>query len=133
MYQRTALIVEDEPLIRMILADAIEDEGYSVLEAGTALEAIAILGHHQVNAVITDVDMPGALNGLDLAKFIHLSMRTLPVIVTSGGRDGADCSLPGEALFIPKPYPLACMIGSLNSVLEADPNAREPGNSMRAA
>lgn len=118
MYQRTVLIVEDEPLIRMTLADALEEEGYGILEAGTVLEAIAILGHQHVDAVITDIDMPGALSGLDLAEFLHVSMTLLPVIVTSGGRDGADCSLPNGALFIPKPYPLARLIEMLASLLK---------------
>lgn len=55
MYQRTVLIVEDEPMIRMILADALEDEGYGVLEAETILEAAAVLGCNGVDAVITDI------------------------------------------------------------------------------
>ncbi len=133
MYQRTVLIVEDEPLIRMTLADALEDEGYYVLEAETVLEAIAVLGHHAVDAVITDVDMPGALSGLDLAEFLHVSMGSLPVIVTSGGRDGADCPLPNGAIFIPKPYPLARMIELLASLLMAGTDAKEFGNRVRAA
>lgn len=133
MYQRTVLIVEDEPLIRMTLADALEEEGYGVLEAETVLEAIAVLGHQHMDAVITDIDMPGALSGLDLAEFVYRSMGSLPVIVTSGGREGADCSLPEGTVFIPKPYPLACMIELLVSMLVSSEAAKGLGTSVRVA
>lgn len=113
MYQRTVLVVDDEPLIRMMLADALEDEGYDVLEAGAVLEAVAVLGQHQVDAVITDIDMPGGLTGLDLADFIRSSMMGLPVIVTSGGRHADDCKLPVGVQFISKPYPLDRMLDLL--------------------
>lgn len=59
MYQRTVLIVEDEILIRMLLADTLLDEGHDVIEAGNVLEAVAILGQRKIDAVVTDVDMPG--------------------------------------------------------------------------
>ncbi|MGO6812194.1 hypothetical protein ACCS61_32365 [Rhizobium ruizarguesonis] len=54
-----------------ILADALEDAGFAVLEAGSVLEAIGILGlRTDVDAIFTDVDMPGGLNGVDLAKML---------------------------------------------------------------
>ncbi|WP_220327872.1 hypothetical protein [Rhizobium wenxiniae] len=59
--------------------------------------------------------MPGAFSGLDLAEFVYRSMGSLPVIVTSGDGEGADCSLPDGSLFIPKPYPIARMIELLVS------------------
>jgi len=94
MYQRTVLIVEDEVLIRIMLAEALEDEGYRVIEAGTVLEAIALLGQQHVDAIITDVDMPGGLTGLDLANFVHASSPGLAVVVTSGGRRLDECGIP---------------------------------------
>lgn len=117
MYQRTVLIVEDEPLIRLTLADALEDEGFNVLEAATVLEAVAVLGHNPVDAVITDIDMPGALSGIDLAEFLQVSVKKLPVIVTSGGRLASNRPLPAGTLFVPKPYPLSRMIEMLNALL----------------
>lgn len=81
MYQRTVLIVEDEPLIRMILADTLEDEGYAVVEAETALEAIGRLGTRTIDVVITDIDMPGVLNGLDVARYVASCKKDLPVIM----------------------------------------------------
>jgi len=133
MYQRTVLIVEDEPMIRMILADALEEEGYGVLEAETVLEAVAVLGCNGIDAVITDIDMPGALSGLDLARFLHASTRTVPIIITSGGHSEADCSLPNGAIFISKPYSIPCMIELLASLLKAGSDATGSVDRIRAA
>ena len=67
------LVVEDEPLIRMNAAVLLEDEGYEVIEAATARAALAILEKRngEVEALFTDVDMPGDMNGLELAGIVH--------------------------------------------------------------
>ncbi|MFN7026941.1 MAG: response regulator [Pseudorhizobium sp.] len=117
MYQRTVLIVEDEPLIRMMLADTLNDEGFGVIEAATVLEALACLGHQGVDAVITDIDMPGGLSGLDLASVLNRGRKGIPVIVTSGRHRADDCNLCPGTLFIPKPYPLHQMVDLLRKVL----------------
>ncbi len=116
MYQRTVLVVEDEFLIRMVLADTLADEGYEVVEAGSVLEAVAVLGQRKVDAVVTDVDMPGALNGLDLAWMISSTHMDVPVIIASGGHRLSADELPNDAIFIPKPYALdvvAAKVGEL--------------------
>jgi DNA-binding NtrC family response regulator len=133
MYQRTVLVVEDEPLIRIMLTDALEDEGYAVAEAGTALEAVAILGQQQIDAVITDVDMPGGLSGLHLADFVHNSMQGIPVIVTSGARRINDCALAPGAKFIPKPYSLERMLDMLLISLAAAADSMASAARMRAS
>ncbi|ACI57987.1 response regulator receiver protein (plasmid) [Rhizobium leguminosarum bv. trifolii WSM2304] len=104
MYKRTVLIVEDELLIRIVLADTLADEGYDVIEAGNVLEAVAVLGRRKVDAVITDVDMPGGLSGLDLARMISSSDMKVPVIITSGGSIVRPEELPSDTVFMPKPY-----------------------------
>ncbi|MGV4796810.1 response regulator [Rhizobium sp. F40D2] len=104
MYKRTVLIVEDELLIRIVLADTLADEGYDVIEAGNVLEAVAVLGRRKIDAVITDVDMPGGLSGLDLARMISSSDMKVPVIITSGGSIVRPEELPSDTVFMPKPY-----------------------------
>lgn len=118
MYQRTVLIVEDEFLIRMVLADTLADEGYKVIEAGNVLEAVAILGQRKVDAVVTDVDMPGGLSGLDLAKMISTTHRNVPVIIASGRHRPTIEDIPGDAAFVSKPYrmdTIAAMVGEMTS------------------
>lgn len=124
MYQRTVFIVEDEPLIRMILADTLEDEGYAVVEAETALEAIGLLRTRTIDVAITDIDMPGGLNGLDVARYVASCKKDVPVIVTSGGHVIDDGELLGNARFIAKPYDLKCvlnMMGEMGSYSHRNP------------
>lgn len=119
MYRHTVLVVEDEPLIRMVLAAALEDRGYAVAEAGTVLEAIAALASRDIDGVITDIDMPGGSSGLDLARLIASSMNDLPVIITSGGHALADDDLPHGARFVSKPYNLERILELLNEMTSA--------------
>jgi len=63
---KKVLVVDDEPLIRYEAVDALEAEGFDVLEAGSADEALVILQSNHVDAVFTDVNMPGSTDGLGL-------------------------------------------------------------------
>lgn len=112
MYQRTVLVVDDEPLIRMGLADCLADEGYAVLEAANVLEAVAVLGRHQIEALITDVDMPGALNGFDLARLVVSYEAGVAVIVTSGGHTAAEID-EDRICFLAKPYKTEIILDEL--------------------
>ncbi|MBD9447063.1 response regulator [Rhizobium sp. RHZ01] len=107
------LIVEDEPLIRFVLADQLLEEGYSVIECGNVLEAIAALGvNDDVDAIVTDVEMPGALNGLDLARLIKATKPFIHVLVTSG-REIDLTDLDWDASFFPKPYDLKAIANEI--------------------
>jgi DNA-binding response OmpR family regulator len=102
-YSKTILVVEDDAFIRMALVDAMADEGFDVLDVSNALEAIAVLGQDQrVDAMVTDVDMPGPLNGLHLAT---MAARVFPAMLTavSSGRHEVAAQLSEGALFFPKP------------------------------
>jgi DNA-binding NtrC family response regulator len=99
---KTVLIVEDDALIRLALADAMAEAGCVVLEASDALEAIAVLGGIHIDAMVTDVDMPGALNGLHLATMAsNICPRVLTAV--SSGRHEVRTELPEGVLFFPKP------------------------------
>src|ERR687894_1219082 len=100
------LLVEDEPLVRMCAADILEDEGFEVVEAATAPAALKILEKRDdVTAVFTDIDMPGGMNGLELAGIVCARWPHIALVVTSGVfRVGAD-KLPGDGVFLGKPYP----------------------------
>ena len=102
---REALVVEDEPLIRMVAADAISDVGVKVYEAGDAGEALHILGEHpRVALLFTDIELPGDMNGLLLAEEVHDARPDVELIVTSGTKNLSDRDLPDSGTFLSKPY-----------------------------
>jgi two-component system, response regulator PdtaR len=78
------LLVEDEPLIRMGLADSCEREGFIVVEAGDGLEAVSLLKlHPSIRLVVSDVDMP-RMDGIELTKKIHKDFQAIQVVLVSG-------------------------------------------------
>lgn len=81
---RRVLLVEDEILIRMDLADSLREKGWDVIEAGTAVDALDLLRATVFDVVVTDVHMPGSMTGMDLARSIRESWPGLPVVVMSG-------------------------------------------------
>jgi DNA-binding NtrC family response regulator len=116
---RAVLVVEDEALVRLDLAQTFEAAGFKVSEAASAFEAIAILERHpEICAVFTDIDMPGAMDGVQLAHVICERWPPTIIIVGSGHTQPAAEDLPEKATFVPKPYQegeLAAVIHSLDA------------------
>jgi CheY-like chemotaxis protein len=104
--RRTVLIVEDEFLIRMMLAESLADHGLTVLEAGTAEEGRAALREHGAIALmITDLTLPGADDGLALAQWARGQRPELPVIFVTGRPDAIrPDTLGGTTAVVAKPY-----------------------------
>ncbi|HIV76176.1 MAG TPA: response regulator [Candidatus Sphingomonas excrementigallinarum] len=102
---KTILIVEDEPLIRMDLVDFFEDSGWRVYEAENADDAIVLLeGHKEVRVVLTDVEMPGSMNGLRLAHYVRDRFPPTTLYVVSGRMKLTMDDLPEQTTFLPKPF-----------------------------
>jgi CheY-like chemotaxis protein len=110
------LIVEDEILIRMLLSEALRQEGYAVIEAANADEALLVL-HASPNpdVLITDVRMPGTVDGFELAAYVRRTRPALKVIITSG-HAGADGARGLADAFHPKPYELGAIVGSIRTL-----------------
>jgi CheY-like chemotaxis protein len=99
------LVVEDEILVRMSIADHLRETGFEVLEAGNADEAIDILAaRFDITIMFTDVDMPGSMDGLKLAAAVRHRWPPIRIVLTSGHHLVEDRHMPGEALFFRKPY-----------------------------
>ncbi|MGV8853992.1 MAG: response regulator [Devosia sp.] len=96
------LVVEDEVLVRWAVADVLADSGFAVLEAASADEAMLILKQEPaIDIVFTDIDMPGLLNGIDLARHVIENRQEVAVMVTSGQKSRPDAL---GVDFLPKPY-----------------------------
>lgn len=119
----TVLVVEDEPVVCELAAEALLDEGYRVLTAADAWEAEAILARETVDLLFTDIDLARNTNGIVLARAARATCPSLPVIYTSGGRA---CLLQGEgvseSVFVPKPYRPSQLVALTNDILRGHPH-----------
>ena len=99
------LIVEDEFLSRMDSAELIENAGFEVFQAGNADEAIEILkARSGIHVVFTDIQMPGSMDGLKLARFVRNRWPPIKIVATSALLRVEDDDLPAGSVFLPKPY-----------------------------
>lgn len=102
---KTILIVEDEALVRFDLMDFFEDAGWRVFDAADADEAISILDHHkEIRVVLTDVQMPGSMDGLKLAHYVRGRFPPTVLFVVSGNVPIRPDELPERTEFLPKPF-----------------------------
>ena len=114
----TVLVVEDEPLIRLGLASAIEEAGYEVAEAANASEAILVLESARgVRLVLTDVDMPGGMDGIRLAHYVRDRWSPVQLIVISGKVGVRPGELPPGARFVSKPYQEPQLLGLVQAMI----------------
>jgi CheY-like chemotaxis protein len=99
-----ALVVDDEPLVRMDTADMVAGEGFAVIEARTADEAFRFLeDHHSLRLVVTDIQTGGEMDGCKLAWEVKKRWPHICVVVASGASRPAEGDLPPSAIFVAKP------------------------------
>ncbi len=101
------LIVEDEVLVRMVVAEYLRDCGFMVIEAGSAQEALALFkADIDVDAVFSDIQMPGEMDGFGLARWLRQHRPDVKVILTSGAASAAHraADLCHDGPLLPKPY-----------------------------
>ena len=124
-HQGKLLLVEDEPEVLQIAACILEELGYQVIPADNGPAALAALETHpDVELVLTDISMPGPMNGVLFADLAVRRNPGLPVIFVSGFSDLS--LLPPGARFIQKPYRLTTLVHQLNACLEPRQTQREP-------
>jgi CheY-like chemotaxis protein len=113
--RKVVLVVDDEILIRMVVSEYLREEGYHVIEAGSADEALDYLRTaNPVDLVFSDVKMPGSMEGVELAQRLKGLYPDLPVILASGHL------LPGDAGDTPlfsKPYVLADVAAKVSALI----------------
>ena len=116
----TVLVVEDEILLRMAAAGALREQGFVVAEAANAEEALAILqSDMNVDVVFSDVNMPGSMDGICLARIIRAEYPEIKVVVTSGHVQSAGAA--GDvAGFVSKPYNLLTLAAQIETLCEVE-------------
>ena len=112
------LVVEDEVLVRMLITDTLTARGFAVFEASSAEEAMPILSARpDIQVMFADINMPGSLDGLQLARAAADLRPELRIMITSGQIDPEASDLPPNARFLPKPFSPQGLIWAIDEVL----------------
>lgn len=99
------MIVDDEPLIRLYVRDIVEGAGFEAEEAGSADEALRRITEAGAFAtIITDIDMPGEMDGLGLARLVRTDHPEMAILIMSGRRLPRPDQIPEMALLMTKPF-----------------------------
>jgi len=120
------LVVEDEVLVRFALADYLREQGLKVYEARCSEEAVQLLSFYkgEIDVVFSDLNLPGDMNGFDLAAWTKRHRPDLPFVLTSGEPRMIQAAAHGHT-FVRKPYDLKVVLALLQGVADhrsyADP------------
>jgi CheY-like chemotaxis protein len=115
--RRRVVVVEDEFLIRLMLVEMLEDEGYEVVEAENGDLALPLLDA-SVAVLLTDVQLPGSLDGLALARRARTILPDLPVIFMTGRPASMLSTVGGREIFIGKPYQIQDIRDAVSQMIE---------------
>ena len=114
------LIVEDDFLLRVDAVEIIEAAGFEVVEAGNADQAIEILEtRRDITVVFTDIQMPGSMDGLKLARAVRGRWPPIKIVATSGHVNVGEKDLPEGGRFLSKPYSPRQVTGVLRELTGA--------------
>ncbi|MBP0583389.1 response regulator [Labrys sp. LIt4] len=113
------LVIEDEVFARIVIADFLADRHLEVLEAENADKALQILEQRQdVKVIFTDINMPGKLNGIELARIVRTRWPRVHVLVTTGAPQKE--RIPAGSHFVSKPYDQAQLADRIHLLAKAD-------------
>jgi CheY-like chemotaxis protein len=119
---RVALVVDDESFARLFTVQILLDRGFMVLEAGDAAEALRLLAaNDDVSLVVTDISMPGEIDGLGLAAQVRLLHPDLPVIIASGRVFPIRAQAAARCCFLAKPYTANALVEAIAEVTALPP------------
>ena len=117
--KRTILVVEDEIMIRLMISQYLRDSGFDVIEANNAQDAVRVLLERKVDLVFTDLQMPGSMDGIGLARRIQAEWPDMKVILTSGAviASALPADLRDRATLVRKPYRLDAITEQIRLLL----------------
>ncbi len=127
-----ALVVDDDFLIRTDAKDILEEAGFQVLDAENVDAALDLLKvrHPEIVLLFTDVQMPGGLNGFDLARCVAVSWPHISIVVASGHVKPDPGMMPDKARFIGKPFSAEVVRAHLQEIM---PDSNKPESLRQSA
>jgi DNA-binding NtrC family response regulator len=130
---KRVLVVEDEPLLLLDLVDALSDHGIEAVAFTSSRNAQLAFSDTSIDALITDIELPGGLSGLELARLFASQRPGLPVVIASGGVLPTPSELPAGAVFVAKPYRFSQILAALQNGAAAKMAASGPASIAAAA
>jgi len=113
------LLVEDEPLVRLVIAELLDEAGFRVIEAVNAAEALQVLESGlRVDVVLSDVEMPPGPDGYSLARHVRDGWPRIEVLLTSGRQWPREGDLPPGVAFLAKPCRLEVLVQHVDSAAQ---------------
>jgi PAS domain S-box-containing protein len=119
----TVLVVDDEPTVRMLITDILEELGFTAIEAGDSAAGLKVLQSDvRIDLLVTDVGLPGGMNGRQMADAARVNRPDLKVLFITGYAENAAVGngqlAPGMAVMT-KPFPMEAMAARIRSMIEA--------------
>ena len=126
--EATVLVVDDEPTVRMLVTDILEDLGYTAIEAGDSAAGLKVLQSDvRIDLLVSDVGLPGGMNGRQMADAGRVKRPDLKVLFITGYAENAVLGhghlAPGMAV-LTKPFAMDAMAIRIRSLIEADKDAK---------
>jgi len=122
-WNRTALIVEDQPFAGMVASDILRENGFETFHANDASGALAMLqSHPEIEVLVTEADLAGPGDGLELTRRVSAERPDIQLVVTSGERTVAASDVPNGARLLKKPYTsaeLRILVGGTEQLADA--------------
>ena len=119
----TVLVIDDEPTVRMLVAEVLSEAGYTVLQAQDGPSGMRILqSNARIDLLITDVGLPGGMNGRQVADAARVTRPALKVLFVTGFAENAafgNGHLPPGMTLITKPFLVVELAGKVNEIIES--------------
>jgi DNA-binding response OmpR family regulator len=109
----------------MYAADVLQEAGFEVLEAGDAKEALRLMEvRPDIRILFTDIQMPGPLNGIELARKVHEQWPNVLLLITSGDQRPLESDIPDHGHFVAKPYGARQVVNEIGALAREEPQRR---------
>jgi CheY-like chemotaxis protein len=118
-----ALIVEDQPFVGLVASDILKESGFDIFHAYDADGAVELLAEHpEIQVMLTEAELPGSVDGLELARRVARDRPKVQLVLTAAGREFAQADIPEGARVLRKPYAsreLQTLVGAMTALAPA--------------
>jgi signal transduction histidine kinase/ActR/RegA family two-component response regulator len=130
------LVVDDEADIRVVMAEVLELQGYTVLQAADAPQALRLLHDNRPDMLVTDIGLPNGMNGRQLADQVRVQWPQLPVLMVTGYAESTvmkNETLPAQMELLIKPFAMHALVDKVEAMLAAAANGGVESGAVQAA